>query len=146
MPPVFVQNVMIGICDAPHQNVSTGNAGEFYSCEQRYSVVEVYIAERTPPTIPESNQNQQHLQHQTPEHINFVRETVIIESGCDFTLHLLPLLAIGGHAQAVHDPKTPPPQHAVLRSPYHRTVPTMGRAGESELPSTEPNSVVESSL
>ncbi|CAL8101728.1 unnamed protein product [Orchesella dallaii] len=119
LPPVFTQNVMVGICENRNQNISTGRGGEFYVCQQRYSAVEVYTAEGTSssgdayrPTPAEKLSN-----------IKYTRESVIIESGCDFTFNLFPYMSDfqnpseqqqGTTAQTIK-------QQMFLRSPYHPT-------------------------
>jgi len=117
--PVFVQNVMVGICENHNQNVSTGRMGEFYACQQRYSVVEVYTAESSnPSTDPYHQQMQAPLENLND--IRFSRESVIIESGCDFTFNLLPLIA---SAQAPSERPSNygnPQQQVLLKSPYHQ--------------------------
>lgn len=87
---------------------------------QRYSAVEVYIAE---PYADGGDINQQRDQPSI-ENLNslkFVRESVIIESGCEFTFNLLPFVT-NSQNQPSQGAQTQQ-QRMLLRSPYHNSIP-----------------------
>lgn len=86
--------------------------------KQRYSAVEVYTAENSPVDVDPSSSG---FENRYLQDIQFTRESVIIESGCDFSLNLLTLF--GSRLKADKDVHGPPQQKMFLRSPFQTTPP-----------------------
>lgn len=95
---------------------------------QRYSAVEVYVMENS-GGISDIFDPKPTLQSIMERFKNghFFREFVVVESGCDFSYNLLPLIVQKNKEQSrpsIHNNDGGPPHsYHFLRSPYHTTNP-----------------------
>jgi len=95
---------------------------------QRYSAVEVYVTDHKELLLGPNSTNGSGNAVQTLYNIfrttNFIRESVVVESGCDFTFNLLPILMKNqNNSPATGTRKDDLHNYRILKSPFHKDHP-----------------------